>query len=110
MLNVEWRNGDARSSHSTLNIHHSPFNIQHSPLMPMPDFSPVAVTFQAIGTLLLVLVLGQIARTFSWRYARSWGWAWAAMFVAIMAIRIYISTASPWPWWLVYLLAQWVFL
>lgn len=27
------------------------------------DFSPVAVTFQAIGTLLLALVLGQIART-----------------------------------------------
>jgi diguanylate cyclase (GGDEF)-like protein len=76
----------------------------------MPDFSPVAVTFQAIGTLLLVLVLGQIARTFSWRYARSWAWAWAAMFVAIMAVRIYISTGQPWPWWLVYLLAQWVFL
>ena len=76
----------------------------------MPDFSPVAVTFQAIGTLLLALVLGQIARTFSWRYARSWGWAWAAMFVAIMAIRIYIATTSPWPWWLVYLLAQWLFL
>jgi diguanylate cyclase len=76
----------------------------------MLDFSPVAVTFQAIGTLLLALVLGQIARTFGWRYARSWGWAWAAMFVAIMAVRIYISTARPWPWWLIYLLAQWVFL
>src|SRR3954463_6722798 len=76
----------------------------------MPDFSPVAVTFQAIGTLLLALVLGQIARTFSWRYARSWGWAWVAMFVAIVAIRIYISRPSPWPWWLGYLLAQWLFL
>jgi diguanylate cyclase (GGDEF)-like protein len=73
------------------------------------DFSPVAVTFQAIGTLLLALVLGQIARTFGWRYVRQWAWAWGAMFVAIVAVRVYISTSSPW-WWLVYLLAQWVFL
>jgi diguanylate cyclase (GGDEF)-like protein len=74
------------------------------------DFSPVAVTFQAIGTLLLALVLGEIARTFGWRYVRRWAWAWAANFVAIMAVRIYIATQSPWPWWLVYLLAQWLFL
>jgi diguanylate cyclase (GGDEF)-like protein len=74
------------------------------------DFSPVAVTFQAIGTLLLALVLGQIARTFGWRYVKRWGWAWGALFVAIMAVRIYIATTSPWPWWLVYLLAQWLFL
>lgn len=74
------------------------------------DFSPVAVTFQAIGTLLLTLVLGQIARTFGWRYVRRWAWAWGAMFVAIMAVRIYISTTQPWPWWLLYLLAQWLFL
>jgi diguanylate cyclase (GGDEF)-like protein len=73
------------------------------------DFSPVAVTFQAIGTLLLALVLGQIARTFGWRYVRQWAWAWGAMFVAIVAVRVYISTSSPW-WWFVYLLAQWVFL
>jgi diguanylate cyclase (GGDEF)-like protein len=74
------------------------------------DFSPVAVTFQAIGTLLLALVLGQIARTFGWRYVRRWAWAWVAMFVAIMAVRIYITAASPWPWWIIYLLAQWLFL
>jgi diguanylate cyclase (GGDEF)-like protein len=88
-------------------------NIQHLLLASTPaavDFSPVAVTFQAIGTLLLALVLGQIARTFGWRYVRRWAWAWGAMFVAIMAVRIYITTTSPWPWWLVYLLAQWLFL
>lgn len=77
---------------------------------PAVDFSPVAVTFQAIGTLLLALVLGQIARTFGWRYVRRWGWAWGAMFVAIMAVRIYITLANPWPWWLLYLLAEWLFL
>ena len=74
------------------------------------DFSPVAVTFQAMGTLLLALVLGQIARTFGWRYVRRWAWAWGAMFVAIMAVRIFIATLRPWPWWLVYLIAQWLFL
>src|SRR5258706_4302504 len=80
--------------------------------MPPPpvDFSPVAVTFQAIGTLLLALVLGQIARTFGWRYVRRWAWAWGAMFVAVVAVRIYITTSSPWPWWLIYLVAQWLFL
>jgi diguanylate cyclase (GGDEF)-like protein len=74
------------------------------------DFSPVAVTFQAMGTLLLALVLGQIARTFGWSYVRRWAWAWGAMFVAIMAVRIFIATLRPWPWWLVYLIAQWLFL
>jgi diguanylate cyclase (GGDEF)-like protein len=80
--------------------------------MPLPvlDFSPVAVTFQAIGTLLLALVLGQIARTFGWRYVQRWAWAFMAMFFAVAAVRIYIATARPWPWWLAYLLVQWVFL
>ncbi|MEA2236011.1 MAG: hypothetical protein QOC81_735 [Thermoanaerobaculia bacterium] len=74
------------------------------------DFSPVAVTFQAIGTLLLALVLGQIARTLGLRYAQRWALAFGAMFLAIVAVRIYIATVNPWPWWLIYLLVQWVFL
>jgi diguanylate cyclase (GGDEF)-like protein len=80
--------------------------------MPSPplDFSPVAVTFQAIGTLLLALVLGQIARTLGLRYVQRWALAFGAMFFAIMAVRVYIATQRPWPWWLVYLLVQWVFL
>ena len=74
------------------------------------DFSPVAVTFQAIGTLLLA-ACSRSSRAPSAGATRAAGrWAWAAMFVAIMAVRIYITTASPWPWWLVYLLAQWLFL
>ncbi|HXH94417.1 MAG TPA: hypothetical protein VNN25_22765, partial [Thermoanaerobaculia bacterium] len=77
---------------------------------PVLDFSPVAVTFQAIGTLLLALVLGQIARTFGWRYVKRWALAFVSMFCAIVAVRVYIATSQPWPWWLVYILAQWVFL
>ncbi len=74
------------------------------------DFSPVAVTFQAIGTLMLALVMGQIARTFGWRYVRRWGWAWGAMFVAIVAVRVYLSTSRPSPWWFIFLVGQWLFL
>lgn len=77
---------------------------------PVLDFSPVAVTFQAIGTLLLALVLGQIARTFGWSYVKRWALAFVAMFCAIVAVRVYIATSQPLPWWLVYILAQWVFL
>src|ERR1700753_351501 len=77
--------------------------------MPPVDYSPVAVTFQCIGTLLLALVMAQIGRIFSWRYARHWAIAWLAMFVAITTVRIYIpmQTRLLWP---VYLVAEWTFL
>lgn len=79
------------------------------PAQPV-DFSPIAVTFQAIGTLLLALVLGRMGRTFGWRYVRRWAWAWTAMFIAILAVRVYIATLRPWPMWLIYIVAQWLFL
>jgi diguanylate cyclase (GGDEF)-like protein len=79
------------------------------PAQPI-DFSPIAVTFQAIGILLLALVLGRMGRSFGWRYVRRWAWAWSAMFIAIVAVRVYIATLRPWPWWLIYLVAQWMFL
>jgi diguanylate cyclase (GGDEF)-like protein len=74
------------------------------------DLSAIAVTFQAIGILLLALVVGQMARTFGWRYVRRWAWAWTSMLMAIVGLRIYIATLRPWPWWLVYLLGHWFFL
>ena len=80
--------------------------------MPAPaiDFSPIAVTFQAIGILLLALVLGRIGRTFGLRYVQRWAWGWSAMFIAIVVLRVYIATLRPWPWWLIYLVAEWMFL
>lgn len=77
--------------------------------MSTTDFSPVAVTFQAIGTLLLAMMLWQLGRNFAWRYAREWAFAWLAMFVAIVAVRVFITTTST-ALWVVYLLAQWTFL
>ena len=77
--------------------------------MNTSDFSPVAVTFQCGGTLLLALMMAQLGRIFAWRYARRWALAWTAMFLALVSVRIFISTLDR-SWWTVYLVAQWCFL
>lgn len=73
------------------------------------DFSPVAVSFQAVGTLLLSLMLAQIGRIFAWRYARAWALAWFSMFIALGAVRFYIYTLDP-KEWVAYLCGEWAFL
>jgi len=75
----------------------------------MSDFSPVAVSFQTVGSLLLALMMAQLGRMFAWRYARNWALAWLAMFVALASVRIYITTQDRWMW-MVYLVAEWAFL
>ena len=75
----------------------------------MSDFSPVAVSFQTIGSLLLALMMFQLGRMFAWRYARNWALAWLAMFAALAAVRVYIATQDR-IYWMVYLLAEWAFL
>jgi len=73
------------------------------------DFSPVAVSFQAVGTLLLSLMLAQLGRIFAWRYARTWAMSWLAMFIALVAVRTYIYTLDPLTW-IAYLIGEWAFL
>ncbi len=73
------------------------------------DFSTVAVTFQCVGTLLLALMMARLGRIFAWRYAAWWACAWGSMFLALAAVRIYI-TAQGRGWWMVYLLGEWAFL
>lgn len=73
------------------------------------DFSPIAVTFQCGGTLLLALMMAQLGRIFAWRYARRWALSWTALFLGLMSVRIYIATLDR-SWWTVYLVAQWCFL
>jgi diguanylate cyclase (GGDEF)-like protein len=73
------------------------------------DFSPVAVSFQTVGTLLLAAVLAQLGRMFGWRYVRRWALAWLAMFVALASVRVYIATSQR-EWWLIYLGGEWAFL
>ena len=73
------------------------------------DFSPVAVSFQAVGTLLLSLMLAQLGRIFAWRYARTWAMSWLAMFIALVAVRTYIYTLDPLTW-VAYLIGEWAFL
>ncbi|HET7436298.1 MAG TPA: GGDEF domain-containing protein [Thermoanaerobaculia bacterium] len=73
------------------------------------DFSPVAVTFQAVGTLLLAIMLAQLSRLFGWRYARLWAVGWLSLFIGLGAVRTFIATQQQ-AWWLVYLLGDWAFL
>jgi diguanylate cyclase (GGDEF)-like protein len=73
------------------------------------DFSPVAVSFQAVGTLLLSLMLAQIGRIYAWRYARAWALAWFAMFIALLAVRGYVYDPSP-LMSISYLIGEWAFL
>lgn len=73
------------------------------------DFSPVAVTFQCIGTLLLALMMARLGRIFTWRYAARWASAWIAMFLSIASLRVYLSTGRD-AWWIPYLIGQWAFL
>jgi len=75
----------------------------------MSDFSPVAVSFQTVGSLLLALMMAQLGRMFPWRYARNWAFAWLAMFVALASVRVYIATHDR-ICWMFYLLAEWAFL
>src|SRR4051795_11218305 len=75
----------------------------------MTDFSPVAVSFQTIGSLLLALMMAQLGRMFTWRYVRNWAFAWLAMFIALGSVRIYIATHDR-LFWIVYLMAEWAFL
>lgn len=73
------------------------------------DFQPAAVTFQAVGTLLLALMLLQLARTFQRRYTMQWAAAWAALFLAVLAKRVSMHFGSP-LLGAAYLAGQWTFL
>jgi diguanylate cyclase (GGDEF)-like protein len=73
------------------------------------QISAVAVTFQAIGALLLAFMLRQIGKNFDCPFVRHWGWGWLAMFVAIGSVRVFIATGHR-ELWVLYLLAQWLFM
>lgn len=73
------------------------------------DFSPLAVTVQAIGTLLLAVMLAQLGRIFRRSYARRWAFGWAAFFLALLAVRLDIQFSNR-GFWVAYLVLEWVFL
>lgn len=76
---------------------------------PQVDVSSVVVTFQALGTLLLALIIMQLGRIFVFRYARTWALAWASMSMGLMAVRIFTFTGGRWTWAL-FLIGEWLFL
>ncbi|HEY2829996.1 MAG TPA: GGDEF domain-containing protein [Thermoanaerobaculia bacterium] len=73
------------------------------------DFSPLAVTVQAIGTLLLAIMLAQLGRIFRRSYARRWAISWGALFVALLCVRLYIHYKTA-VFWVPYLFLEWMFL
>jgi diguanylate cyclase (GGDEF)-like protein len=73
------------------------------------DLSPLAVTVQAVGTLLLALMLAQLGRVFGRSYATRWAIGWGAFFLALLSVRVFIFTANP-AWWMPYVVLEWVFL
>ena len=73
------------------------------------DVSSVVVTFQALGTLLIALIITQLGRIFVFRYARTWAIAWTCLSFGLMAVRLYIFTGSH-ALWVVFLVGEWLFL
>jgi diguanylate cyclase (GGDEF)-like protein len=71
--------------------------------------SPVAVTFQGVGTLLLSLMMAQLGRMFGWRYARYWAFGWASLFIGLAAVRLSIAFGGR-GWWIIYVYGEWIFL
>lgn len=73
------------------------------------DFSPLAVTVQAIGTLLLAIMLAQLGRIFRRSYARRWAIGWLSFFLALFAVRLDIQFSNR-GFWVAYLVLEWIFL
>lgn len=73
------------------------------------DFSPLAVTVQAIGTLLLAIMLAQLGRIFRRSYARRWAIGWVAFFLALLSVRLDIQFSNR-GYWVAYLVLEWIFL
>jgi len=73
------------------------------------DFSGLAVTVQAIGTLLLAIMLAQLGRIFRRSYAGRWAIGWGAYFLGLLSVRLYIQYESR-AFWVAYLVLEWIFL
>ncbi len=73
------------------------------------DLSPMSVTVQAIGTLLLGVMLAQLGRIFGRTYAIRWAFGWFALFFSLSAVWVYVHTQAiaAWP---VYLILEWSYL
>lgn len=73
------------------------------------DVNSVVVTFQALGTLLIALIVTQLGRIFVFHYARTWALAWTAKSFALMAVRLFIFHGGRWTW-IGFLTGEWLFL
>ncbi len=75
----------------------------------IPDPAAVAVAFQALGALMLALLIVQLGRTLYFRPARMWASGWLAQAIALGAVAAWIYTPYRVDWF-IYLGGQWLFL
>src|SRR5688500_4452188 len=77
------------------------------------ELNLIAMSVQAVGTLLMAALLWQLTRVIPGRFLRYWSGGWAALAVALFALRIAAGEAIPpglRPLWLsVYCLGGYVF-
>jgi diguanylate cyclase (GGDEF)-like protein len=77
------------------------------------ELNLIAISVQAIGTLLMAVLLWQLTRVIPGRFLRYWSAGWVALAVALFALRIAVSHVLPnglTEFWLsVYMLGEYVF-
>src|SRR5687768_13312689 len=73
----------------------------------------IAISVQAVGTLLVAALLWQLTRVIGGRFLRYWSAGWVALTVALFGLRVSVSPAAPdWvrpPWLAVYCVGGYVF-
>lgn len=72
------------------------------------DLSLMPVTVQAIGTLLLGIMLTQLGRIFGRTYAMRWSWAWLSLFFSLASVWVYVQTRQRADW-VLYLVFEWAY-
>jgi len=77
--------------------------------MGVEDVAAIAVLFQSAGSILLGVIIGQLAQILSSRAARWWSAAWFAFAVALISVRFFIAFQAS-ALSVVYLLFEWLFL
>src|SRR5579859_3785103 len=77
--------------------------------MGVEDVAAIAVLFQSAGSILLGVIIGQLAQIFSSRVARWWSAAWFVFAVALISVRFFIAFQAS-ALSVVYLLFEWLFL
>jgi diguanylate cyclase (GGDEF)-like protein len=70
----------------------------------------MSVTAQAVGTLLLGVMLAQLGRIFGRTYATRWAVGWFSLFLALSSVWMFVHLTSKAATWPAYLIFEWIYL